>query len=234
MGSNPTFGARLAASNLKPGFSLGRKERPSRGLTPAGVTVSMNNVFHERRAQRAKDFLCRLFKTARLTKFLGSLLILAALSTTVEAGQSVNFGWVDSPTPSVTGYNLIYGEVSQTYTNLIDVGNVTNAVISDLVAGTTYYFAVEAYDASGSLSIDSTEISYTVPIIAPAQIQATQAVPLILTVTGVTGQTYDIQATPDFKTWTVIGTVTAGPSGSFNFTDTNWASFPSRFYRTRQ
>jgi len=52
-------------------------------------------------------------------------------------------------------------------------------------------------------------------------------------VTGPVGHTYDIQATQDFVTWTVIGIVTMGASGTLNFTDTNAAAFSRRFYRTR-
>jgi hypothetical protein len=53
-------------------------------------------------------------------------------------------------------------------------------------------------------------------------------------VTGPINHTYDIQATQDFKTWKVIGTVMVGASGSLDFTDTNAASFSRRFYRTRE
>ena len=55
----------------------------------------------------------------------------------------------------------------------------------------------------------------------------------ILTVTGKTNHTYEIQATTDLKTWSVIGTVTLGASGSKNYTNTNAGSFSKRFYRTR-
>jgi len=48
---------------------------------------------------------------------------------------------------------------------------------------------------------------------------------------GQAGHAYDIQATQDFATWTVIGTVTMGVNGSSAFTDTNSASFSRRFYR---
>ena len=65
------------------------------------------------------------------------------------------------------------------------------------------------------------------------QFSVTPTRQFILTVTGPVGHTYDIQATQDFITWTVIGTVTVGASGSLNFTDTNAASFSRRFYRTR-
>jgi hypothetical protein len=51
-------------------------------------------------------------------------------------------------------------------------------------------------------------------------------------VNGLVGHKYHILATQDFKTWIIIGTVTVGASASVNFTDTNAASFSSRFYRT--
>jgi hypothetical protein len=65
------------------------------------------------------------------------------------------------------------------------------------------------------------------------QVSVNHARQFILTVTGQVSHTYDIQATQDFKTWTVIGTVTVGTTGSLNFTDTNAPSFSKRFYRTR-
>jgi hypothetical protein len=66
------------------------------------------------------------------------------------------------------------------------------------------------------------------------QFRVTTANQFILTVAGQTGHTYNIQATQDFKTWTVIGTVTMGAGGSLDFTDTNAANFSSRFYRTQE
>ena len=56
----------------------------------------------------------------------------------------------------------------------------------------------------------------------------------VLTVTGQIGHTYDIEATADFTAWTVLGTVTLGAGASLDFTDTNAASFPQRFYRTHE
>jgi hypothetical protein len=101
--------------------------------------------------------------------------------------------------------------------------------------------------ASGSLDFTDTnaasfsrrfyrtsEVLYTVPTTLPGvQLRVTPARQFVLTVNGPIGHTYDIQATQDFKTWTVIGTVTVDASGSLDFTDTNAASFSRRFYRTR-
>jgi len=191
------------------------------------------SIFHERRAQRANDVLRRPFKITGLTKFLGGLLILTALITSVQAAGSVTLAWNRSSDTNVAGYNIYYGGASGAYTNEISVGNATNATISGLVQGTVYYFAATTYAASGMESPFSSEVSYTVPILPGVQLRVKPTRQFTLTVTGTIGHTYNIQATQDFKTWTVIGTVTVGVSGSVNFTDTNAASFSRRFYRTR-
>jgi len=187
----------------------------------------------ELQLHRAGDAVRWPFKITGLTKFLGSLLILAALSPTVQAGQSVTLAWNRSSDTNVVGYNVYYGGASSAYTNEISVGNATNATITGLVQGTTYYFAATTYVSSGMESPFSSELSYTVPILAGVQFRVTPTRQFVLTVTGPTGYTYNIQATQDFITSTVIGTVTVGASGSLNFTDTNAASFSRRFYRTQ-
>jgi hypothetical protein len=121
----------------------------------------------------------------------------------------------------------------ETNTNMVNVGNVTSATISGLVADVTYYFAATAYDNLGQESAYSTEISYLVPAPLPSvQIRSVPGGQFILTVSGLTGLTYEIQATQDFMAWTAIGTVTVGAGGSLDFADTNAANFPQRFYRT--
>jgi hypothetical protein len=191
------------------------------------------NIIHERRVQCANDILRWPFKSTGLMKFLGGLLILAALSPTVH-GQSVTLAWNQSTNPTVAGYNIYYGGASGNYTNTLSVGNATNATISGLAQGTTYYFAATTYDSSGMESLFSSEVSYTTPILPGVQFRVTSARQFVLTVTGPIGHTYDIQATQDFVTWTVIGTVTVGATGSLDFTDTNAASFSRRFYRTSE
>ncbi len=157
-----------------------------------------------------------------------------AFSTTVPAAQSITLAWIPSPDTNVMGYNIYYGVASRTYSNEINVGNVTSATISNLVAGVTYYFAATEYDNLGQESDFSDEVSYLVPDGLPTmQIHGMVAGQFILTMTGQTNHTYEIQATQDFKTWTTIGSATIGASGSLDFTDTNAQSFPERFYRTR-
>jgi len=169
-----------------------------------------------------------------LTRVLAGILFFALLHNPVQAGQSVTLAWNRSPDTNVVGYNAYYGVASRTYTNTINLGNTTKATISGLVEGATYYFALTAYNILGLESDYSSEISYTVPTtLARLQIRTAPAGLVVLTVTGQIGQTHEILATQDFKTWTIIGTVMIPAGGSLDFTDTNAAGFPKRFYRTR-
>jgi len=133
----------------------------------------------------------------------------------------------------VAGYNIYYGGASGVYTNKTSVGLVTSLTISNLISGTTYYFAATTYSAAGAESALSSEVAYTVPAPSPGvQLMVTLANQFVLTVTGPFGHTYEILATQDFKTWTVIGTVIQGITGSIHFIDLNAANFNRRFYRT--
>jgi hypothetical protein len=190
---------------------------------------------------RAGNVLGGSSRLKGLARALGGILFFVllfnsvqAFSATGPAGQSVVLSWSPSQDTNVVGYYIYYGGSSQAYTNQVNAGNATSAVITGLTAGATYYFAATAYDDLGQESAYSSEISYPVPVTVPTvQIRSSSAGRFILTVSGLTGHAYDIQATPDFATWTVIGTVTVGTGGSLDFTDKNAVNFPQRFYRTR-
>jgi hypothetical protein len=169
---------------------------------------------------------------------LVAILYLALLLSPVQAlsvtGNGVTLAWDRSPDSSVTGYRIYYGAASGNYTNSVAVGNATTNVVQGLAGGVTYFFAVTAYDASGLESSFSNETSYTVPTGLPAlQLRMASNGQAVLTVQGQIGHTYEIQTSPDLKTWTAIVTAIVGASGSVDFADTNAASFSKRFYRTR-
>src|SRR5688572_16148030 len=91
--------------------------------------------------------------------------VFTAIFSQVPAfAASITVQWDPSPDPNVVGYNFYYGAASRNYTNIIDVGNTTTATVSNLVEGTTYYFAATAYNVLGIESVFSDELSYTVPL----------------------------------------------------------------------
>ena len=201
-----------------------------------GMTLFLGQII-----RRTCAHLHRHFRIVRLAIVLGASLWLGlflqaapAFSANISPAPSVTLAWDASPDTHVVGYNLYYGVASGTYTTEINVGTVTSATVTGLTAGVTYYFAVTAYDSFGQESDYSSEISYLVPAPGPnLQISRAPTGQFTLTVTGLTGQTYQILASPDLTTWTVIGTVIVGAGGSGSFTDTNAANFPQSFYRTQ-
>ncbi|QQS55037.1 MAG: fibronectin type III domain-containing protein [Candidatus Competibacteraceae bacterium] len=56
---------------------------------------------------------------------------------------------------------MYYGHASRNYTDSIDVGDQTQYTLTDLEAGTTYYFAITAYDTTQTIRSDfSNEVHY--------------------------------------------------------------------------
>ncbi|HEX4349693.1 MAG TPA: fibronectin type III domain-containing protein, partial [Verrucomicrobiae bacterium] len=80
----------------------------------------------------------------------------------MSAFASVNaqLSWVASSDPSVAGYNIYYGSTSRGYTNMVAVGNVTNAMIPGLAQNTTYFFAAKARNSTGTQSAFSNEAAF--------------------------------------------------------------------------
>jgi hypothetical protein len=80
------------------------------------------------------------------------------------AAGTVTLAWDPSPgTDVITNYNLYYGAASATYTNVVAAGTNTTVSISNLVDGTTYYFAATAVDTNDLESAYSTEVSTLIP-----------------------------------------------------------------------
>ena len=73
-----------------------------------------------------------------------------------------------TPITNLSGYQLYTGTVSGSYSQNINVGNVTSYSLSNLNDATTYYFAVTANDAAGDVSGYSNQATYTTPAVPPA------------------------------------------------------------------
>ena len=76
------------------------------------------------------------------------------------ATGTVTLAWDPSAgTNVIANYNVYYGVASATYTNVVAAGTNTTVSVSNLVEGTTYYFAATAVDTAGLESDYSTEVS---------------------------------------------------------------------------
>jgi len=138
--------------------------------------------------------------------------------------------WDLSDSPDITGYCIYYGTESGNYTNSVMVDNVTIYTISNLLAEVPHFFAVTAHDETGAESDYSNEIRLVLGL-PTVQVQVTTAGETSLTLTGLAGQTYDIEATVDFATWAVIDTETIDDTGTLDLIDPDAVNYPQRFYR---
>ena len=152
---------------------------------------------------------------------------------TSQGSYELKLAWNASISTDVTGYRIHYGTASGTYTTSIVLGNVTTATVSGLADGATYHFAVSAFNAAGLESGFSNEVNFT-PGLLTSRISTTTSGAPILAVRGLIGRQYDIEASEDLNTWTLIETVTMPEGGSLEFSDPNAGSYPRRFYRTSQ
>ena len=216
----------------------GGKERPSReGLGPE-VLIIMQTITLKQ-SPLPGVVRCRSACTATLSKALGIALFIALFHLALPAMGALPanpyvavFGWNPSPDPAVNGYRIYTGTTSGNYSASNLLGNVTGTTVAGLAAGVTYYFVITAFDTNGVESAYSEEISF-VPGQPAVQLSPASNHQSVLTVAGLIGQAYEIQATQDFKTWQVIGNVTTGPTGTTSFTDLNAFLFSYRYYRTR-
>ena len=105
---------------------------------------------------------------------LGAL-FLALLPLNALATGNISLAWDPSSTTNLAGYNIYYGVASLAYTNMVSAGTATSITISNLVEGTTYYFAATAYDTAGLESDYSAEVSGLVSANVPNQVPTLDA-----------------------------------------------------------
>jgi hypothetical protein len=94
---------------------------------------------------------------------LSSFFCLLFILVPVAEAAKVTLAWDPNVDEDLAGYIVYYGSASRDYDYDIDIGDETSCTISGLYSGTTYYFAVTAYDIDGNESQFSNEISYPGP-----------------------------------------------------------------------
>ena len=153
------------------------------------------------------------------TRFLGMVLVLAALTASAQAQSSVTLAWNPDAGTNIAGYKIYYGVASRTYTNANYIGNATNATISSLISGTIYYFAATAYDTSGLESDYSTEVVYTnqaavlptIVLSSPVSGASYTASATVSSTATVTANGHTISQVQFYNGATLLGTVAAMP-----------------------
>ena len=77
---------------------------------------------------------------------------------------SVDLEWDPNTEPQLVGYKIYWGTSSGNYAFSKNVGKTTVCTITGLDEGKTYYFAATAYDAAGTESDYSNQITYSIPL----------------------------------------------------------------------
>lgn len=152
---------------------------------------------------------------------------------TASPAQELTVGWDTSPDSNVTGYVVYFGTNSGTYDFRMDVGTNTTATLPNLRPWVKYYCVVTAFNASNLESPPSDEISFMLPATLQLTGGATPNDPMTLTFPAAAGHWYEIQASTDLVTWSMIyQSEVQDVDGNFSFQDVDGAGvYQQRFYR---
>jgi hypothetical protein len=175
---------------------------------------------------KQRKFISKVGEVSLMSLLAGIGMMVTVLPT--FGSQSVQLNWSPSASPDVVGYNIYYGGANGDYTNEVSVGNMTNATVSGLLDNTTYFFSARTINGSGIESVYSIQASYAVPTAAALfgrPVFSSNAVSV--TVKGVPGYMYVIQASTDMVNWLSLETNLT----PLVFTDTNRGRYNKRFYR---
>jgi hypothetical protein len=75
---------------------------------------------------------------------------------------SVHLAWDANTEPALSGYKLYYGKATRNYSVAVDVGKVTDYVLTGVSEVNPIFFAVTAYDANRNESAYSEELECAV------------------------------------------------------------------------
>jgi phosphodiesterase/alkaline phosphatase D-like protein len=136
------------------------------------------------------------------------LLVLNWRTPAIAANASLS--WDANTETDLAGYKVYYGTSSRTYGAPTDVGNQTTFTMTGLSEGQTYYFAVTAYNTSGSESAFSAEVSKTFPDTTPPVLSGMAAGSLTSTGAVITWTTNEAAtAQVEYGTTTAYGSSSA-------------------------
>ena len=91
-------------------------------------------------------------KFGRLRHVVLASAALVALMSSSAFAAAVTLAWDPNDESDVAGYIIKYGDEPKAYRYQVDAGRATSVKLDGLMAGRTYYFAVQAYSNDGSKS----------------------------------------------------------------------------------
>ena len=89
---------------------------------------------------------------------VGLALAVILLVPAVASAFSVTLAWESSPSPDASEYIIHWGTESGVYTQSVSVGYDLTGIITNLIDGDMYYFAVSCKDIEGEESGYSNEV----------------------------------------------------------------------------
>ena len=96
--------------------------------------------------------------------FYVCVLVLSFVLWSCQVG-AVSLTWDTNTESDLAGYRVYRGDVSGTYSMVLDVGNQT--YYNDIVSDGVYFWVITAYDTSGNESGFSNEVSKNVDTTTP-------------------------------------------------------------------
>ena len=87
--------------------------------------------------------------------------------TIANIGNDLDVSWKESATGDLAGYRVYYDTqyTGYSYSNVVDVGNVTNHTLTGLPLGTSFHVAVTVYDTDGNESWFSEDVIGTTRVL---------------------------------------------------------------------
>ncbi len=134
----------------------------------------------------------------------------------------------------MVGYKIYYWAASDSITNVITVGTVTNAVITGLQTGESYSFFATAFDSDANAESGPSNITvYTVPDQATLEIHVASengvATSVSITATGAIPNQWVLESSADLQHWTPA---LHGTNAPVNFS-MHVTELPAQFFRLK-
>jgi hypothetical protein len=170
-----------------------------------------------------------LSKIVLLVAFISA----AGITAKVSASPACvcNLQWNASSGTDVAGYAVYYGASGSSVTNRLDAGSALSATVKGLVASSSYFFYVVAYNPLQQESSPSNLLLYTAPAMSSLRLSQTNGV-MNLWFHVAPGAACHVEYTASLSpaTWTVLSTASADTNGLVVINDPD-VSEASRFYR---